>query len=135
LRIKDPRKSSTYPRVCLRFSRTLMHQDLSTSLRKKSLNLGHNNFITVYLLLFPVNTVSWAVLDSFFHIVLRVVRQLGYHHKTRVGDPENRRCHFFAYPTKGTFTEFYYRYFHVNVFICFRYLRGQGVFSIQQLHE
>jgi len=37
LRIKDPRKSSTYPRVCLRFSRTLMHQDLSTSLRKKLL--------------------------------------------------------------------------------------------------
>ena len=40
LRIKDSRKSSTYPRVCLRFSRILMHQDLSTSLRKKSLNLG-----------------------------------------------------------------------------------------------
>jgi hypothetical protein len=40
LGIMDPRKSSTYPRVCLRFSRILMHQDLSTSLRKKSLNLG-----------------------------------------------------------------------------------------------
>jgi hypothetical protein len=40
LRIKDPRKSSTYPRVCLRFSLTLMHQDFSTPLRKKSLNLG-----------------------------------------------------------------------------------------------
>jgi len=40
LRIKDLRKVSTYPLVCLRFSQTLLHQDLGTSLRKKSLNLG-----------------------------------------------------------------------------------------------
>ncbi|MEA3416566.1 MAG: hypothetical protein U9R02_10505, partial [Thermodesulfobacteriota bacterium] len=41
LRIKDSRKSSTYPRVCLWFSQTLMHQDLGTYLRNKSLNLGY----------------------------------------------------------------------------------------------
>jgi hypothetical protein len=40
LRIKDLRKVSTYPLVCLRFSQTLLHQDLSTFLRKKLLNLG-----------------------------------------------------------------------------------------------
>jgi hypothetical protein len=40
LRIKDLRKVSTYPLVCLRFSQTLLHQDLGTFLRKKSLNLG-----------------------------------------------------------------------------------------------
>jgi hypothetical protein len=40
MRIKDLRKVSTYPLVCLRFSQTLMHQDLGTFLRKKSLNLG-----------------------------------------------------------------------------------------------
>jgi enoyl-CoA hydratase len=40
LRIKASQKSSTYPRVCLRFLQILMHQDLSTYLRKKSLNLG-----------------------------------------------------------------------------------------------
>ncbi|MEA3416002.1 MAG: hypothetical protein U9R02_07580, partial [Thermodesulfobacteriota bacterium] len=40
LRIKDSRKSSTYPRVCLWFSQTLMHQYLGTYLRNKSLNLG-----------------------------------------------------------------------------------------------
>jgi hypothetical protein len=34
------RKVSTYPLVCLRFSQTLLHQDLGTFLRKKSLNLG-----------------------------------------------------------------------------------------------
>jgi hypothetical protein len=42
LRIKDLRKVSTYPLVCLRFSQTLLHQDLGTFLRKKSLNLGIN---------------------------------------------------------------------------------------------
>jgi hypothetical protein len=40
MRIKDLRKVSTYPLVCLRFSQTLLHQDLGTFLRKKSLNLG-----------------------------------------------------------------------------------------------
>ena len=40
LRIKDLRKVSTYPLVCLRFSQTLLHQNLGTFLRKKSLNLG-----------------------------------------------------------------------------------------------
>ena len=35
-------KSSTYPWVCLCFLRTLLHQDLGTSLRNKSLNLGYN---------------------------------------------------------------------------------------------
>jgi len=33
-------KVSTYPLVCLRFSQTLLHQDLGTFLRKESLNLG-----------------------------------------------------------------------------------------------
>ncbi|MEA3417140.1 MAG: hypothetical protein U9R02_13500, partial [Thermodesulfobacteriota bacterium] len=47
LRIKDSRKSSTYPRVCLWFSQTLMHQDLGTYLRNKSLNLGLSYFFTL----------------------------------------------------------------------------------------
>ncbi|MBW2722712.1 MAG: MBL fold metallo-hydrolase [Deltaproteobacteria bacterium] len=38
--IKDSRKSSTYPRVCLLFSQTLRHQDIITFLPQKSLNLG-----------------------------------------------------------------------------------------------
>ena len=49
LRIKASQKSSTYPRVCLRFLQILMHQDLSTYLRKKSLNLGLNKlFLKTY---------------------------------------------------------------------------------------
>jgi hypothetical protein len=39
LRIKDLQKVSTYPLECLGFSQTLLHQDLGTFLRKKSLNL------------------------------------------------------------------------------------------------
>jgi hypothetical protein len=42
LRIKASQKFSTYPRVCLRFFQILMHQYLSTYLRKKSLNLGYS---------------------------------------------------------------------------------------------
>jgi len=57
LRIKDSQKSSTYPWVCtprafpaghLWFSQTLLHQDLGTSLPKKSLNLG--------------NKIAWSLL-------------------------------------------------------------------------
>ncbi|MEA3415719.1 MAG: hypothetical protein U9R02_06105, partial [Thermodesulfobacteriota bacterium] len=48
LRIKDSRKSSTYPRVCLWFSQTLMHQDLGTYLRNKSLNLGYIIHILIH---------------------------------------------------------------------------------------
>jgi hypothetical protein len=40
LRIKGLQKSSTYPWVCLWFLQTLLHQDLDTFLRKKSLNFG-----------------------------------------------------------------------------------------------
>ena len=40
LRIKALQKSSIYPRVCLRFVQIFLHQDLSTYLRNKSLNLG-----------------------------------------------------------------------------------------------
>jgi len=40
LRIKGLRKISAYPLVCLHFSQTLLHQDLGTFLRKKSLNSG-----------------------------------------------------------------------------------------------
>ena len=41
LRIKDSQKFSTYPRVCLRFSQILMHQDISAyfSSKKKMWNL------------------------------------------------------------------------------------------------
>ncbi len=38
---KDWRKSSIYLWVCLWFSRTLMYQDLGTSLPKKSFNSGY----------------------------------------------------------------------------------------------
>ena len=48
LRIKDLRKASTYPLVCLRFSQTLLHQDLGTFLRKKPLNLGIILILTVF---------------------------------------------------------------------------------------
>jgi len=48
LRIKDSRNPSTYPWVCLRFSQTLLHQDLGTSLPQKSLNLG--------------NKIAWSLL-------------------------------------------------------------------------
>jgi hypothetical protein len=42
LRIKGLQKASTDPWVSLRFLRTLLHQDLGTSLRKKSLSSGEN---------------------------------------------------------------------------------------------
>ena len=54
LRTKDLRKVSTYPLVCLRFSQTLLHQDLGTFLRKKSLNLGYiNDFVLFIITLLP----------------------------------------------------------------------------------
>ena len=40
LRIKGSQKASTDPLVCLRFLWTLLHQDLGTSLREKSLSSG-----------------------------------------------------------------------------------------------
>jgi hypothetical protein len=40
LRIKGSQKASTDPLVCLRLLRTLIHQDLGTPLREKSLSSG-----------------------------------------------------------------------------------------------
>jgi len=38
LRIEGSQKASTDPLVCLHFLQTLLHQDLGTSLREKSLS-------------------------------------------------------------------------------------------------
>ena len=54
MRTKDLRKVSTYPLVCLRFSQTLLHQDLGTFLRKKSLNLGYMLKLIRYIHLNPL---------------------------------------------------------------------------------
>ena len=65
LRIKASQNSSTYPRVCLRFLQILMHQDLSTYLRKKSLNLGIINSVFVVHGMYPTWLQSKTLGDDF----------------------------------------------------------------------
>jgi hypothetical protein len=65
LRINGSQKASTDPRVCLRFLRTLLHQDLGTSLREKSLISGiTNRYICAFQMMISTELLFYCQIKS-----------------------------------------------------------------------